>query len=157
MSLTPGLYRHCNPLLLFVLVLLSGCANLAPDLDPPKVSVTSFHSLPSEGGVPRFEIKLRVINPNTQTLDIAGISYSVELLDKELITGVSNDITPIEGYGEGEVTLDAGLQLFEVVRLMASLGEAESGPLTYRFKAKIDFNGLIPTQRIEDSGEIVLK
>jgi LEA14-like dessication related protein len=137
-------------------LLLSACASLAPDLDPPKVSLTSFRSLPAEGGVPRFEITLRVINPNTQTLDIAGIGYSIELLDKELITGVANDIAPIEGYGEGEVTLEAGLQLFEVVRLMASLGEAGSGPLTYRFRAKIDFHGLIPTQRIEDSGEITL-
>jgi LEA14-like dessication related protein len=137
-------------------LLLSGCASLTQELDPPKVSLTSFRSLPAEGGAPRFEIKLRVINPNTQTLDIAGISYSIELLDKELITGVANDIAPIEGYGEGEVILEAGLQLFEVVRLMASLGEAESGPLTYRVRAKIDFHGLMPTQRIEDSGEITL-
>jgi hypothetical protein len=135
---------------------LGACANLAPDLDPPKVSLESFRSLPSEGGAPRFEIKLRIMNPNTQPLDIAGISYSVELLDKELITGVANDIAPIEGYGEGVVTLDAGLQLFEVLRLMASLGEAASQPLVYRFSAKIDFHGFMPTQRIEDSGEITL-
>lgn len=141
---------------LFAFLLLSGCASLTQDLDPPKVSLTSFRSLPAEGGAPRFEIKLRVINPNTQTLDIAGISYSIELLDRELITGVANDIPPIEGYGEGEVTLDAGLQLFEIVRLLTSLGEAGEGPLTYRFTAKIDFRGLMPTQRIEDSGEITL-
>ena len=141
---------------LISLALLSGCASLTQDLDPPKVSLTSFRSLPAEGGAPRFEIKLRVINPNTQTLDIAGISYSIELLGRELITGVANDIAPIEGYGEGEVTLEAGLQLFEIVRLMTSLGEAGEGPLTYNFKAKIDFRGLLPTQRIEDSGEITL-
>ena len=62
------------------MLLLQGCASLTQDLDPPKVSLTSFRALPSEGGAPRFEITLRVINPNTQTLDIAGISYSIELL-----------------------------------------------------------------------------
>jgi LEA14-like dessication related protein len=143
-------------LFLLGLALLAGCASLAPELDPPKVSLESFRSLPGEGGAPRFEIKLRVINPNTQPLDIAGISYSIELLDKELITGVANDITPIEGYGEGVVTLEAGLQLFELLRLMASLGETKTQPLVYRFSAKIDFNGLMPTQRIEDSGEVTL-
>ena len=143
-------------LFLLGLFLLGGCASLAPELDPPKVSLESFRSLPGDGGAPRFEIKLRVINPNTQLLDIAGISYSIELLDKELISGVANDIAPIEGYGEGVVTLEAGLQLFEVLRLMASLGEKQSQPLVYRFSAKIDFNGFMPTQRIEDSGEITL-
>jgi hypothetical protein len=137
-------------------VLLAGCASLAPELDPPKISVLSFKSLPRDGGAPKFEIKLSVLNPNKQTLDIAGISYSVALLDKELITGVTNDVSPIAGYGEGIVTLNAELQLLELVRLVTSLGSAGSKPLAYRFSAKIDFNGFIPTQRIEESGEIKL-
>jgi len=148
--------KNITELFLFGLILLGGCASLAPQLDPPKVSLESFRSLPGEGAIPRFEIKLRIINPNAQTLDIAGISYSIELLDRELITGVANDIAPIEGYGEGVVTLEAGLQLLEVLRLMASLSKGKSQPLDYRFSAKIDFNGLMPTQRIEDSGEITL-
>lgn len=138
------------------LMFLAGCASLAPPIDPPKISLVSFKSLPTQGSAPRFEIKLRVINPNKQTLDIAGISYSVELLGKELVTGVANDVAPIAGYGEGVVTLEAGLQLLELLRLMASLGSTGGEPLAYRFTAKIDFNGFIPTQRIEETGEIAL-
>jgi hypothetical protein len=143
-------------LTILAVVLLAGCASLAPQLDPPKISVLSFKSLPSDGGAPKFEIKLRVLNPNKQTLDIAGISYSVALLDEELITGVTNDVSAIAGYGEGIVTLNAELQLLELVRLVTSLGSAGSKPLAYRFSAKIDFNVFIPTQRIEESGEIKL-
>lgn len=147
----------CYVLLTLLAVgLLAGCASLMPELDPPKISLVSFKSLPGQSGAPRFEIKLRVMNPNKQALDIAGISYSVELLDKELITGVANDIAPIAGYGEGVVTLEAGLQLLELLRLMASLGSAGSEALDYRFSAKIDFNGFIPTQHIEERGEISL-
>jgi LEA14-like dessication related protein len=149
-------YSRYMLLTLLGLGLLAGCASLTPELDPPKISLVSFKSLPGDSGAPRFEIKLRVINPNKQALDIAGISYSVELLDKELITGVANDVAPIAGYGEGVVTLEAGLQLLELLRLMASLGSAGSEPLEYRFSAKIDFNGFIPTQRVEESGEISL-
>ena len=138
------------------LMFLAGCASLTPPIDPPKISLVSFKSLPTQGSAPRFEIKLRVINPNKQTLDIAGISYSVELLGKELVTGVANDVAPIAGYGEGVVTLEAGLQLLELLRLMASLGSTGGEPLAYRFTAKIDFNGFIPTQRIEETGEIAL-
>ncbi|RLA45349.1 MAG: hypothetical protein DRQ97_09860 [Gammaproteobacteria bacterium] len=144
------------PLCFFWLVLLTGCAGLTPQLDPPKVSIDSFTSLPSSGGAPRFEIKLRVANPNKQTLDIAGISYSVELLGKEVISGVTNDVPTIEGYSEEVVTLEAGLQLFQLLRLLSSLGRTQADALDYRLSAKIDFNGFIPTQRIEETGEITL-
>lgn len=138
------------------LALLVGCVSFTPEIDPPKISLVSLRSLPGEEGSPRFEIRLRVINPNKETLDIAGISYSVELLGRELISGVVNEVSPIAGYGEGIVTLEAGLQLLELLRLMASFGTTRAEPLVYRFSAKIDFNGFIPTQRIEDSGEIIL-
>lgn len=138
------------------LLILTGCAGLNPAMDPPKINLVSIRSSPTEEGPPRFEIILRVINPNEQRLDIAGISYSVELLDKELITGVANNISPIQGYGEGIVTLNADLQWLEVLRLMTSLGTKHAEPLAYRFSAKIDFYGLMPTQRLEDSGEITL-
>jgi hypothetical protein len=144
------------PLCFFWLVLLTGCAGLTPQLDPPKVSIDSFTSLPSSGGAPRFEIKLRVANPNKQTLDIAGISYSVELLGKEVISGVTNDVPTIKGYSEEVVTLEAGLQLFQLLRLLSGLGRTQADALDYRFSAKIDFNGFIPTQRIEETGEITL-
>lgn len=143
---------------LFVLTLLTaGCASLTTPMDPPKVSLESFSSLPSEGGGPRFQIKLRVQNPNEQTLDISGVSYGIELAGKEVITGVSNDVPVIEGYSEGIVTLDASLKLLQVLRLLSSLGQTTADELTYRFTAKIDFRGLIPTQRVEEEGKITLK
>lgn len=144
-------------LLLFGVALLNGCASLMTEMDPPKVSLESFRSLPSEAGAPRFEIKLRVLNPNEQALDIVGISYSIELLNKELISGVTSDVPLIEGYSEGVVTLNASLQLFEVLRLLASVGSQPTDELSYRFTAKIDFGGFMPTQRIVETGEITLQ
>jgi LEA14-like dessication related protein len=135
-----------------MLLSLGGCANLTPDFDPPKVTVEGVDSLPSSGGAPRFEIKLRVVNPNKQSLDIAGISYSIEILDRELVSGVSNDVPLIEGYSEELVTLEAGINLFQFVRLIAGLGKTPADSVAYRFSAKIDFNGFIPTQRIEETG-----
>ena len=143
--------------LVVCVALLGGCASIVPDLDPPKVTVESFDSLPSETGAPRFQIKLRVSNPNKQTLDIAGISYSIEIMDKELISGVTNDVPVIEGYSEEVVTLEAGLQLFQLIRLLAGLGQTPADSLEYRFAARIDFNGFVPTQRIEETGEITLQ
>ena len=151
--------RICSVLsALLLCVFLAGCATLNPDFDPPKVTVDSVRSLPSQDVGPRFEIKLRVSNPNTQTLDIAGISYTIELLGKELVSGVTNDVPVIEGYTEEVVTLEAGINMFQLLRLLADLGTANTSTeaLEYRFSAKIDFNGLIPTQRVEETGSLSL-
>lgn len=153
------LVRYLRFLTLFAVaaVLLQGCASLTKDIDPPKISLDSFKSLPSDGGGPRFEIKLRVQNPNEQTLNISGISYGIELLGQEVISGVSNDVPVIEGYSEEVVSLEAGIQLLQMLRLLGNLGKAQTDALEYRFTAKIDFSGLIPTQRIEETGQINLK
>ena len=134
-----------------------GCASLVPELDPPKVTVESFDSLPSTGVGPRFQIKQRVANPNKKALDIAGISYTVELLGRELLSGVTNEVPLIEGYAEEVVTLEAGVNMFQFVRLLASLGKNQSEAFEYRFAAKIDFNGFIPTQRVEETGVLNLR
>lgn len=137
-------------------VFLSGCAGLTTKLDPPSVSLESFTSLPNDEGGPRFEIKLRVQNPNEQSLDIAGISYSIELLDKEVMTGVTNEVPKIAGYSEEVVTVHASLKLFQMLKLLAGLGQAQPESLSYRFSAKIDFRGMLPTQRVEETGQISL-
>ncbi len=116
----------------------------------------SRHCRP-QGGAPRFEIKLRIANPNKQTFDIAGISYGVEIQGQELISGVTNDVPVIEAYSEEVVTLEAGLQLFHLLRLLASLGMEPTDALEYRFLGKIDFKGFVPTQRVEETGTISLK
>jgi len=136
--------------------MLSACATLTSDVDPPKVTMESFRSIASESGTPRFEIKLRVTNPNKQPLDVAGIGYSVEIQGKELVSGVTNDVPLVEAYSEEMVTLEASLQLFQLLRLVTSLATVESDALAYRFSAKIDFKGFTPTQRIEETGTISL-
>ncbi|MFN2165208.1 MAG: LEA type 2 family protein [Anaerolineae bacterium] len=125
-------------------------------MDPPTVSVEKVNALPSRDAGPRFEITLRVTNPNKQPLDIAGISYSIDILDRELVTGVTNEVPRIEAYSEQTVTLEAGVNLFQVLRLLADLGRHEGDQLDYRFAAKIDFDGFVPTQRVEETGTLRL-
>lgn len=143
-----------------VIALLSlsvACAALYPEFDPPKVTIESVESLPSEGIGPRFQIKLRVMNPNKQALDIAGISYAIDILGRELLSGVTNEVPMIPAYGEEIVTLNAGINMFQFVRLLSGLGKTSTDALNYSFSAKIDFNGFIPTQRVAETGVFDLK
>lgn len=154
---SPGIHQLGRLVTLICLITLAGCASLVPQLDPPKVTVENIRSLPVEGTGPRFLITVRIVNPNEQALDIAGISYAIELMDRELVTGVANDIPLIEGYSERSIDLEAGVNLFEFLRLLASLGQTPADLISYKATAKVDFRGLLPTQRVEKSGEINLR
>ena len=154
MSNRVGWVRFC--VLLVSLSLVSGCATLFGEKDPPAVSLETFRTVASESGIPRFEVTLRVANPNKSTLKIAGIAYSIEILGKELIMGVTDEVPVIGPYSEEMVKLEAGRQVVGIIRLMASLGTTPKEALDYQFSAKIDFEGFTPTQRVEKTGKISL-
>jgi LEA14-like dessication related protein len=141
---------------LAVAVLLVGCTGMRPGYETPTVTVKSVRAIPSEGMLPEFEIDLHVINPNREALKLAGVSYTVSLEGHELIRGVGNDLPVIEGYGEGDFTLNASADLFAGVGLIRDLMASQKDTLSYSFEAKLDPGGLRPAIRVRDSGEVSL-
>ena len=137
-------------------VLLAGCAGLRPGWETPTVTVKSVRAIPSQGMLPEFEIDLHVVNPNRERLKLAGVSYTVSLEGHELIKGVGNDLPVIEGYGEGDITLNASADLFAGVGLIRELMSTQKNTLSYEFEAKLDPGALRPSIRVRDSGEVSL-
>jgi Late embryogenesis abundant protein len=137
-----------------LVLLLPACAGLRPGYETPSVTVNSFRALPSDGGMPNFEIGLRVVNPNREALKLAGIAYSIRLDGHEIIKGVGNDLPVIEAYGSGDVTVTASANLFAGIRLVSELMRVPKDSFDYEFEAKLDPGGLYPTIRVTDSGTI---
>ena len=142
--------------IILLALLLGSCATLSPDYEEPTVTLSSFRALPSEGMVPAFEIGLRIINPNSQALNLDGIVYTISLEGYELVKGVGKDFPVIEGYSEGEVTLTASANLLAGIRFVGDMMNAGSESLAYEFKAKLDLGGIYPSIRVSESGEITL-
>jgi len=137
-------------------VLLAGCTGMRPGYETPTVTVKSVRAIPSEGMLPEFEIDLHVVNPNREALKLAGVSYTVSLEGHELIQGVGNDLPVIDGYGEGDFTLNASADLFAGVSLLRDLMSSQKNTLSYSFEAKLDPGALRPSIRVKDSGEVSL-
>ena len=135
-------------------LLLSSCATLDPNYEEPTVTLSSFKALPSEGMVPAFEIGLRIINPNSSSLNLEGIVYTVSLQGHELVKGVGKDYPVIEGYSEGVVTLTASANLLAGIRFVKDMLDQPEGALEYEFKAKLDLGGLYPSIRITEKGDL---
>ncbi len=137
---------------------LSGCAGFGAGYETPTVSVQSFRPVPSAsgGGLPAFEIVLHVINPNLEPLELAGISYTISLDNHDLIKGVGSDLPVIDGYGEGSLTLTAGVNVMAGIQLFRSLLEKDGDSFDYSFTAKLDPGAYKRKIRITDRGSISL-
>lgn len=141
---------------LMVAAMLCACATLSPDYEEPTVTLSSFNAIPSEGMVPAFEIGLRIINPNSQTLNLEGIVYTISLEGYELVKGVGKDFPEIEGYSEGVVTLTASANLLAGIRFVGDMMKNKGESLEYEFKAKLDLGGLYPSIKVKEVGQINL-
>lgn len=137
----------------FFVFLNAGCAGLHLNHESPTVNVTSFRMLPAEGLIPRFEIGLRVINPNRTGLTFHGLSYSIEVEGHKILTGVSKDLPDIAGYSEGDVTLIAAANLLSGVRLITDLMNERRESFSYGFEAKLDTGGWRPAIHVQEHGE----
>lgn len=135
---------------------LCACATLSPDYEEPTVTLNSLRAIPSEGMVPAFEIGLRIINPNSQALNLEGIVYTISLEGYELVKGVGKDFPVIEGYSEGVVTLTASANLLAGIRFVGDMMQNNGESLEYEFKAKLDLGGLYPSIKVTETGQINL-
>jgi LEA14-like dessication related protein len=154
----PRLLRPIACLVILLSLSVLGCAGLRPGYDPPSVTVSSFRALPGKGAAPRFEIGLHIINPNREPLDLKGVAYTVTIEGHKILTGVSNELPKIEAYGEGDVLLQAGVDLFSSILFftdMAKKGGREQ--LSYTLEAKLDVGALYPVIRVDRKGSFSLK
>ena len=144
------------PVVAAAILVLQGCSGLLPSYETPTVSITSMRAVPSQGALPDFEIGLRVINPNRESLRLAGISYTVSLEGNELIKGVGRDFPEIPGYGQEDLMITASANLFAGIRLFSDLLNSPRDTFRYDIEARLDLGGLRPTLNVRDSGSLSL-
>jgi LEA14-like dessication related protein len=138
--------------LLLASLLLASCATLSPDYEEPTVTLNSFRALPSKGMAPAFEIGLRVINPNAQSLALEGVVYTISVQGHELVKGVGKDFPVIEGYSQQDLVLSASANLLAGIRFIGDMMQAPEESLEYVFEAKLDLQGLYPSIRVSERG-----
>lgn len=138
--------------LLGCLTLLQACASMDPDYEEPTVSIKSFRALPSDGGMPNFEIGLHIINPNSTPFRLEGVVYTVSIQGHDVVKGVGKDFPVLDGYSEQTIKLTASANLFAGVRLVMDLVNSPDQNLEYEFEAKLDTGGFGRSIRVKESG-----
>lgn len=134
------------------ILLIQACASIDPDYEQPTVTLSSFRALPSEGGMPTFEIGLHILNPNSSPFRLEGIVYTVSVQGHDVVKGVGKDFPVLEGYSEQTVKLTAAANLFAGIRLVMDMMNAPIEDLQYEFEAKLDTGGFGRSIRVKESG-----
>ena len=138
----------------FLIIFLTACASLNPNFDEPELTVTAFRLLPSNG-LPKFEIELNVINPNSFELELRGISYSASIEGNKVLSGVANKIPIIPSYGEGKVKLSGNVDLFGSFQLLTDLMQQRNSGINYKLNVNLDVGTFMPKIRVVKEGQVI--
>ncbi len=137
-------------------IVLPGCSVLRPDFEQPTVTISSFRPVFGNSALPSFEIGLRVVNTGAAPLKLRGVSYTVNLAGRKLVTGAGKDLPVIEGYSEGTFTLTASASLLEGLRLFNDLINESADDIPYEVETKLDVGTFMPPIRVRESGRLSL-
>ena len=125
----------CAPLLLLLLG-----SQQAADIQPPRVSLVDIRMLPGGLLEQRFQIDLRITNPNNFDVPLDGLSFTLALNGAAFANGVSNRAVVVPRLGEVVMPIDSHTTLLNLVQQVMVLADAQS--LTYRLSGTAFLSGI---------------
>ena len=144
--------------ILLAVLMISGCAGVGKQLDPPRISLANIRVQEVTGLETAFEIQMRVFNANDIDLNVKGISAELEINGQPFATGVSNTPVKIPSYGTELVSITVYSSVIKMFKSVYGLKDSEE--LKYRLKGKVRVSGnnMMPTSLpFESEGEVTLK
>jgi LEA14-like dessication related protein len=144
---------------IMTLMLIWGCATMAPSLEAPRISLVSMTQQPSSDMETAFQLELRLINPNDTPLNLKGIDCRLDINDSTIASGVSNERVQLPALSTlvYPVTVYASASDFIIlmVRLMAgSHRSPEDFELIYNLRGRVFLaDGLPGLNRLTFSSE----
>lgn len=122
-----------------MLLALAACSGAEPVA--PEVHVVDLRLLESSVFEQRFEVDLRIGNPNDFDLPLDGLTFDLEVNGEDFARGFSNEKVMVPRLGEQRLSVVASTTLIELVRQMQLL--AERGDLSYRISGTAYFDSLV--------------
>lgn len=132
--------------------LLAACTGLR-NLETPEVVVTAIRPVDATLLEQRFEVDLRIYNPNNRDLAIDGVDFELSINDNRLARGSGAKQLLLPRLGEAETTVRVSTTVFDVARQLVNAPQAES--LSYRLSGRIHLgSGLGGSLPFDKSGII---
>jgi LEA14-like dessication related protein len=137
------------------LVALAACANLT-QRDPLNIDVAGIEQVPGEGMEVVLAVRIRVQNPNDTPVEYNGVALTLDVNDRSLASGVSDEVGVVPRYGETVFTIPVTISAFDVARQIYGFMSGENpNEVRYNVRGKLE-GGLFGTRRFRDEGMFML-
>jgi len=143
-----------SAVLLLLVALAAGCAGLHAYREPPRVSLVSIQ--PGEMNVleQRYQLQLRIMNPNDEALPVAGMQYALQINGREFAYGLSRQPVSIPAYGEAVLDVDLVSNLLGMLQQLQEMSVETHESLKYRLKGSIRLDNSHRKLPFDYSGEL---
>jgi len=128
--------------ILFAVLALAGCAAFSLP-EKPRITLADIQVHEIRNMETSFLVQLRVTNPNTEPLEIEGLSCDVELDGRRFASGVQGERRTIPPYGSELVEMEVHSSVLEMVSSVlgvirrANEPDSRGEPVGYRLNGKV--------------------
>ena len=141
--------------LLGLTLALGACAGLRTR-DPVRFSVVGIEPMLGAGMEARFNLKVRLQNPNEQAIDYDGIAVELDLDKQTFASGVSTAKGSVPRYGETLLEIPVSVSALTAVRQALAMMEGRNlDAVPYELRAKLG-GSLFSGQRFTERGTLKL-
>jgi len=122
---------------LVLMVGLASCSALTSKPESPRVTLVGLKLISVELLEQRYQVSLRVKNPNAFELPVRGIDFRLDINSQAFADGVSSQPVDVPAYGENVIELEVSSNLLQVFRQFQLLQESESPGFEYRISGSM--------------------
>lgn len=147
--------------LVFVLISLGACSSLdtlRKIVDPPRVTLADVKLVSAGLLEQRYQLSLRVQNPNGVAIPISGLDYVVNIGGSDFVRGVTASSFVLPANGEDLVQIDVSTNLLDSARHVYALLKSGDDNVDYSLsgnvKVDLPFVKSLPFSR---SGQVDLR
>ena len=152
--------RRTFAILLWIMLsatMLNGCSALRQRPEPPLVGLAGIQLEDMTLFEQRYQLQLRVQNPNDVDLPISGLRCTLYINDREFAQGVSAAAVTVPRFGEAVLAVDVVSDLHSVFGQLRDSARASGKPVSYRLAGKLALEGYAVSLPFDYRGEFDLR
>jgi LEA14-like dessication related protein len=117
---------------------MAGCALTPWGVSAPTVYLMSVERLPGEPLERRFELQLRIQNPNPKPLAFNGVALTLDLNNRTVGSGVTNASGLVPAHGDTQLKVPVSVSApFETLQMLGLTDKLPRGDLPYTLKGRL--------------------
>ncbi len=138
--------------------LAPACAKAPPPLQKPEVTLVGVLPLAVDLFEQRYEVRLRIFNPNRFDVVVDGVRYEIEFNDQVFARGLSDRVVTVQRQGTEVISVEAISTLADIMRQLqaAEVKAGEPEVLRYRVSGALSLRDYSSPIAFDHRGEIRL-